>query len=421
MPVQVIVDGQPVTLDTRMWSFDSTVRPIAPGAFIGADLCDPLEVYRTQRSVRTVTEFLARNIAQIALHAFTTKDNGDRTRLTKGTLPRLLKSPSSTSTPFEFMHSLVLDVCLFDRFAALIVDAESGPQLVRLPPDTWVFERDGSRRPTKIIRVNSAGTKVTIGLSEVLWLDGYPVGGSSPLEALTDMLAEERESSKYRRELWEGGARMPGWIERPVDAPPWSVPTVAGGESARDKFRTAWQTYASGGLKVGRTPLLEDGMKYHAEPGGITPESAQQLEARKFSIAETAAYFHVPPVFVGLLDNANYSNVTAYREILYSDTLGTWLQQIQQAFNARLLTHPVMANSDEAFVEFNVAEKLRMSFDEQARIFQMATGAPILARSEARQRLNLPYIPGTEQLILPLNLAVAGENVNVSSDKEAAR
>ena len=243
----------------------------------------------------------------------------------------------------------------------------------------------------------------------MLWLDGYPVGGTSPLEALADMLAEERESSKYRRELWEGGARMPGWIERPADAPPWSVPATAGGESGRDRFRTGWQAYASGGLRAGRTPILEDGMKYHAEPGGITPESAQQLEARKFSIAETAAYFHVPPVFVGLLDNANYSNVTAYREILYSDTLGTWLQQIQQAYNARLLTHPLIEASEDDFVEFNVAEKLRMSFDEQARIFQVATGAPIMLRSEARQRLNLPFIPGTDDLIVPLNLAVDGQ------------
>lgn len=408
MPVQVIVDGQPVTLDTRIWSFDSTVRPFGPTAFIGVDLCDPLEIYRTQRSVRTVTEFLARNIAQIALHAFTPQDNGDRSRLKKGTLARLLKSPSPTTTPFEFMHSLVLDVCLFDRFASLIVDATNGPQLVRLPPDTWTFERDGSRRPVRIIRLNSAGEKSFIPLSEVLWLDGYPVGGLSPLEALADMLAEERESSKYRRELWESGARMPGWIERPIDAPPWTVPAVAGGTSARDRFRTGWQTFASGGLKAGQTPLLEDGMKYHAEPGGITPESGQQLEARKFSIAETAAYFHVPPVFVGLLDNANYSNVTAYREILYSDTLGTWLQQISQAFNARLLTHPLLAVGPDDFVEFNVAEKLRMSFDEQARIFQTTTGAPIMLRSEARQRLNLPFIEGTDQLILPLNLAVAG-------------
>ena len=409
MPVQVIVDGQPVTLDGRLWAFDATIRPLTSVAYIGSDLSDPIEVYRTQRSVRTVTEFLARNIAQIAIHPFAPQDNGDRIRLKKGPLARLLRLPSHTATPFEFMHSLVLDICLFDRYASLIVETAGKPELVRLPPDTWVFKRDGLRRPVEIIHTNVAGKTVTIPLSQVLWLDGYPVGGTSPLEALADMLAEERESSKYRRELWEGGARMPGWIERPVDAPPWAVPLTPGGESARDKFRTAWQTYASGGLKAGRTPLLEDGMKYHAEPGGITPESAQQLEARKFSIAETAAFFHVPPVFVGLLDNANYSNVTAYREILYSDTLGTWLQQIQQAFNARLLTHPLIGADEADYVEFNVAEKLRMSFDEQARIFQMATGAPILARSEARQRLNLPYIPGTEQLILPLNLAVATE------------
>jgi len=410
MAVFVMSDGIPVELDGRLWSFDSTVTPVAPNAYVGSELVNPIEVYRKQRAVRMVTEFLARNIAQVALHAFTLDDNDDRLRLDRDDpLPGLLRQPSATSTAYEFMHSLVLDICLWDRFAASIVEVDGRVQLVRLPPDLWRFERDGLRRPTGIRRIRDDRTLVEVPLSDYLWLDGYPAGSDSPMEALYDLLAEERESSRYRRQLWENGGRWPGWLTRPADAPPWSTPRTPGGKSGRDIFRESLEEYSSGGQRAGKIPLWEDGIQYHESTHGITPESAQQLETRKFSIAEVSSFFHLPPVFAGLLDNANYSNVDAYREILYSDVLGTWFQQIQQAYNARLLPHPLVDDMGSAFVEFNVGEKLRMSFDQQTRIFQTATGGPIMTRAEARRRLNLPHLEGTDELIVPLNVIEGGQ------------
>lgn len=408
--VQIMSGGIPVTLDTRMWSLDSSFRPVAPNAYIGGDLVDPVYVYRTQRSVRLVTEFIARNIAQVALHGYTLDANGDRERLPANRpLSRLLREPSKTSTAYEFARLLVLDICLFDRFAAVISGTGADLELVRLPPDTWKFERDGLRRPTGVVRADEHGKIVRLPLSSVLWFDGYPAGcETSPMEALCDLLTEERESQRYRRQLWEKGARLPGYISRPAGAPPWATAPAPGGKSARDKFREQWRAFRSGGDRAGEEPLLEEGMEYH-QLQAITPESAQQLETRKFSIAEVSAYFHLPPVFAGLLDNANYSNVDAYREILYADTLGPWFQQIAQGYNARLLPHPEVRGTSNVFVEHNVAEKLRMSFDEQARIFQTATGGPIMTRNEARKRLNLPQIEGADELIVPLNVVTGGQ------------
>lgn len=420
MGVLIISDGGlPVTLDTRMWSFDPTVTRYAADAYRGSELADPISVWKTQRSVRTVVGFLARNIAQVALHGFEVDEEGDRRRLpVADALSRLLRRPSKTATGYEHMHTLVVDVCMWDRYAAVIVEGADGTvELQRLPPARWTFTRDVFDQPTGIRLVDGKGGHHDIPLGSALWIDGYPLpegAMATPIAALQDLLAEERESSRYRRELWESGARMPGWIERPADAPEWS-------KLARTKFRAGWQEYASGGGRVGRTPILEDGMTYHEMNGGITPENAQQLETRKFSIAETAASFFVPPVFVGVLDGANYSNVVAYREILYSDTLGTWFQQLQQAYNSRLLTHPLVGRDDGVFVEFNVAEKLRMSFDEQTRIFQTATGAPFMTRNEARRRVNLPSIDGADELVVPLNVLTGGQASPTDSAPEGAR
>lgn len=405
MGVQVIVDGVPVTLDTRLWSWDATINPVAPNSYIGSAWCDPVEVFRTQRSVRTVVGFLSRNIAQVSLHAFDLADDGDRERVPAArTVSKLLTAPSPTTTAFEFMRQLVVDLCLWDRYVSLIDRVDGRIQLRRIPPDRWWFDRrvDDSPKSIKVFDLEKR-TTIDVQLTDALWFDGFPCDKeTSPLAALLGLLDEETESQNYRRELWQNGARFPGWIKRPAAAPGWSP-------AAKTTFRDGWQKYAAGGVRAGGTPILEDDMEYHELSNGVTPEAAQQLEARKFSIAEVASAFYVPPVFVGVLDNANYSNVTAYREILYSDTLGPWFVEIQQGVNARLLPHPLVLGASSAFVEFNVDEKLRMSFDQRAKIFQTATGAPTMTRNEARRRMNLPALAGADELIVPLNVIEGGQ------------
>lgn len=412
MAVNVIVNGQPVELDSRVYSWDANLRVIGSGAgsaLYGLDrgpseMRDPRYVWRTQPSVRTVVGFLASNIAQVPLHAFRRRADGDRERAPRSApLSRLLAAPHPVVTPYEAMEELVIDCTMWDRFAALKAEpsGSQGVRLVRLPPWRWHFVRDQTHLPVAVEWARGDGSFRRFELDELLWLDGYWADEeSTPIEVLFDILTEQAESATYRTELWRNGARMPGWIERPLDAGMWST-------DARDKFRGGWQAYASGGVRAGRTPILEEGMKYHELLNGVTPRDGQQIDARKLSISQVAAVFHIPSVFVGLLDDTSRSNVSEYREQLYADVLGSRFQKIQQAYNARLV--PDLADPDVDYVEFNVAEKLRLAFEEQARIFQTATGGPTMTRNEARQRMNLPRIDGADELIVPLNVIEGGQ------------
>lgn len=406
MGVEIISGGSPVVLNSRIWSWNSSLQVIGSAASVSdlgaVDMRDPRYVWRTQRSVRTVVGFLAKNIAQVPLHGFLLEADGDRARIPAGAkLAQALDRPHPNVTPFEHMQRLVIDRSLWDRYAALKVETPDGVQLVRLPPHRWKFRRDGQDMPVAVQFTRSDGRVVEYTLDTMLWTDAYSTGvDATPMDVLYDLLTEQHESGTYRTELWQNGARFPGWIERPETAPDWSSGT------ARTNFRTSWNDYASGGVKAGRTPILEDGMKYHELANGVTPEAAQQIEARKLSISEVAAAFHIPPVFVGLLDNANFSNVEAFREQLYSDVLGPDFMEISQAYNARFVPD---VGADGEFAEFNVAEKLRMSFEKQAAIFQTATGAPTMTRNEARRRQNLPRINGADELIVPLNVLVGGQ------------
>jgi hypothetical protein len=63
------------------------------------------------------------------------------------------------------------------------------------------------------------------------------------------------------------------------------------------------------------------------------------------------------------------------------------------------------------YVEFDMTEKLKGSFEERAAIYQSACGAPYLTRDEVRSELNLAPLPEGqgEQIITPLNVTEGGQ------------
>jgi HK97 family phage prohead protease len=210
----------------------------------------------------------------------------------------------------------------------------------------------------------------------------------SPLETLRGILAEEYEAGNWREQLWRNGARFPGYIARPKDAGDWS-------DRARSRFVESWKgLYTGDGPGAGGTPVLEDGMTFQAT--GITPEQAQYLETRKLTREEVAAAFHIPLPMVGILDHATFSNIKEQHQQLYQDTLGPWLSMIAEDLMLQLL--PDLDGSADVYLEFNLAEKMRGSFEEQAATMQTATGGPWMTRNEARARVNLPAIDGADEL-----------------------
>jgi hypothetical protein len=62
------------------------------------------------------------------------------------------------------------------------------------------------------------------------------------------------------------------------------------------------------------------------------------------------------------------------------------------------------------YVEFDLTEKLKGSFEERASILQASVGGPWLTRNEARADNNLPPIEGGDELIVPLNVIEGGQS-----------
>lgn len=404
----VVSDGKLMGLNRPAQVGSSSIQ-------LAADFsADYATIWKTQPHVRTVVGFLARNIAQIGLHAFERTSDTDRRRLTDHPLAELIAKPNPRTTRYRLIDALVNDLGIFDVACWAKMKSNGQPAgLLRLPPqqieplgDSWAWPEG----------VKFKGTKGSVDLpaDQIVLFRGYnPTDarwGVSPMETLRRVLAEEYQATLYREQLWKNGARFPGHIERPQNAQ-WSP-------EARERFRGDWRgLYTGSGPGAGGTPVLEDGMTF--KPGGITPAQAQYLETRKLTREEVAAAFHIPLPMVGILDHATFSNIKEQHQNLYQDTLGPWLEMIQQEIGLQLL--PDFDDSGKVYVEFNLAEKMKGSFEEQATSLQTAVGAPWLTRNEARARQNLPQVDGGDDLVTPLNVLVGGQSSPTDSAPKATQ
>lgn len=136
-------------------------------------------------------------------------------------------------------------------------------------------------------------------------------------------------------------------------------------------------------------------------PMHLKASDEQIVDVAKLSLATVASVYQINPVMVGLLDNANYSNVREFRKSLYGDSLGPIIKQIEDTLNVFLLEK--LGAEEGIYLEFNIDEKLRASFEEKAAVTSTAVGGPWMTRNEARAMNNMPAIEGGDELLVPLN------------------
>lgn len=361
-------------------------------------------LYKTQPALRTVVEFLGRNIAELGLDVYERVSDTDRKKVRDHPLAKMLDNPlpGSKWTRYRLINWTVQEYSLFNSAIWLKVRAASGELGVVPIPRRFITPMgENFLAPDHYLLSGSKGTTEILP-DNVVHFFGYNPDdirdGWSPIETLRLVLLEEWHASNYRQALWRNGARISGYISRSEKAPRWTP-------EARARFKDEWSSYSSE-VAAGGTPVLEDGMTWNE--GGITPKDAQYIEARQLSREEVAAAYHVDPAVLGLSKNTTQSSLPEIRRMLYSDSFGPLLEMLQQDLERQLLPDLDPSGAANHYVEFNLRKKMQGSFQEQAAAISASVGGPWMTRNEARALVNLPELPEGKDLVVPMNVTAGG-------------
>ena len=364
------------------------------------------QLYNTQDNLSAVINFLANSIAQLPLKVYRREGDTDRERDRTSPAARLLWKPNKDQTEYEFIRAVAIEYYLFGCVYVWLLpdpESESGYQL-RIIPTEWVEDskRNGYASVSIVVRtINSQA--VEIPASEYIevktYAPGNPAGYVSPVSALRQTLQEQIEAGNFRKQLWHSSGRLNAQILRPANVQPWD-------DETRKRFITAFREgWGANGSKAGSIPLLEDGMEI--KPFQTSFKEHQWAESIKLSREAVAAAYGVNPSLIWHSETQTYASSKDNARALYAECLGPVLQMIQQRINSFLL--PMIGADPETYVEFDLTEKLKGSFEERASILQSAVGGPWMTRNEARADNNLPPIDGGDELIVPLNVVEGGQ------------
>ena len=368
---------------------------------------DARELYATQANLHAVVSFLADSVAQLPLKIYERKDETERIRNRESIAAKLLYKPNSDQTSYEFFNALVLEYLLFGEAIVLVLqdDSSSGYQL-RVIPNEWIERREylTNFAPSKLyIRATTDSKRIELDASNFvifkMYNPGSPASYQSPIASLKQTLSEQIQANRFRTAIWRSSGRMNAYITRPANVTPWSP-------QARDAWTEAFRKgWSEGGQKAGSMPILEDGMDI--KPFQFSAKEAQYTESVQLSREDVAAAYHVNPSLIWHTTTQTYASAKDNARALYADCLGPLLQMLQQRINSFLL--PLVDENENLYVEFDLEEKLKGSFEERASIYQSAAGVPYLTVNEVRAELNRPPVDGGDERVIPMNVLLGGQ------------
>lgn len=143
--------------------------------------------------------------------------------------------------------------------------------------------------------------------------------------------------------------------------------------------------------------VVEQGAKWVESK--MTPEDAQMLLSRKFSVDDIARWLGVPPHMIGSLDRSTNNNIEAQGIDFVTYSLGPWLSLWEAAISRQLIL-----NRRKYYAEF-VRDALVIG-DIAARwaAYNIGVTTGTITRNEVRRKENMNALPGLDTPLDPAHL-----------------
>lgn len=132
----------------------------------------------------------------------------------------------------------------------------------------------------------------------------------------------------------------------------------------------------TGTHNAGKAMILDAGTSW--QQISITPEDAEMLASRRFSVEEIARIFQVPPPIIGDLTHGTFTNSETLVRYFATNTLAGWCRKIEAAFSRALLV------DDGLHLELDLSGLLRGDPETRWKSHEIAVRNRILLPNEIR-------------------------------------
>ncbi|MGP4752132.1 phage portal protein [Agrobacterium pusense] len=254
--------------------------------------------------------------------------------------------------------------------------------------------------------VSTERGQVRLSYRDVLYIPAF--AGVSPVKLGREAIGIGLTLEKHTSNLFGDGARPSGmfWSEN-------SVPDTDAGTKTIANILKDYRAAFSGG-KQSRPLIVPNGFRY--QQMALASTDAQFIENRLEQINEVARVFGVPPHMLYQLERATWSNAEQMAASFLQLCLRPWLDKWQDAYATVLLTEE---ERDTLYFEFVIDDLQRADAAGRAEIFGKLVAMRAMTPNEVRAAMNLPALPGGDELANPYTTTTATGPAERPQPKEA--
>lgn len=295
-----------------------------------------------------------------------------RTEVPNHPVSRLIRQPNQNQTWPDLVEWMLASVLLTGN-AVLVVQNDGAGRIATLTPIPWQCVQI-DRLATGRLRYTVIGwqgvTKVYLD-NEVFHLrdrsdDGLI--GRSRLSRAQSVISGAFALQDYTLNMWSNQATPSGVMT--FDAKPSNEQIQAIKEQAQSKY--------SGTGNARSIMVLPNGAKWQSI--AISPEDAEALESRKFSVQELCRVYGVPPPLVQDYSNNTFTNAAQASVWFAQNTLMPWVKKIEAEF-----IRSIFGKSSQYELKLDLTSLMRGDYATRWQSYNTAIQNKILSVNEIRE------------------------------------
>ena len=343
----------------------------------------------TLTAVWCAIRLLAESVSSLPVSVYSKQANGDKLEDSKSPIYNLVKfKPNYYQNKITFFEFIMLSICTEGNSYVQIVRNNSGTpvQLICLSPsDVTVVINDNEL----FYQVDGGSVLDSSDVLHFKTITDDGVTGLSPIDQCAKALNWGVSLEEFGSTFFSNGAKPSSILQT----------DRALSDTALQRLKTSFNNNYGKLKNSNSTIVLEEGLTF--KPISISPEQAQFLSSRQFSIEEVARIFNVPPHMLKDLSKSSFNNIEMQSQEFVTYTLMPYITRIEQEMNLKLFRTNELGKT---FVEFNVNGLLRGDVKSRTEAYKTAITNGYMSINEVRQKENLNSIEGGDKHFMQMNM-----------------
>jgi len=348
------------------------------------------ETALTFSAVWAAMRLLSESVSTLPVGVFRKENNGDRTEVDSDLSFLVKYQPNTYQNKITFYEKIMMDMLSDGNSYVQIVRNRNGRVLELLPlnyGDVKTYTLDNKLYYSDEKSGETHDSENILHFKLITGPDG--ITGLSPIEQCKNAIGWGMDVQEYSSTFFKNGGKLSGILES----------DRALSEQAIDRLRNSFNKNYGTLSGSNQTAVLEEGLKYKSI--SVTPDQAQFLASREFSVQEVCRIFSIKPHMLADLSKSSFNNIEMQNQEYVTYSLMPFISKIELEMSLKLFRRN---NIGREYIKFNVNGLLRGNVKDRADYYKTAITNGWMSINEVRQKEDLNKIDSGDENYLQMNM-----------------